>query len=106
MLGIGTDGHTLSLFPDQATVSEESKLVVGVPEAGLEPFVPRVSFTLAAVALARHVVFLVSGESKADAVALAFGSGARPDPHVPSSMVASHADRVTVLLDPPAAAKL
>jgi 6-phosphogluconolactonase len=106
MLGIGPDGHTLSLFPDQATVSEESKLVVGVPEAGLEPFVPRVSFSLAAVALARHVVFLVSGESKADAVAAAFGAGARPDPHVPSSMVALHAERVTVLLDPPAAAKL
>jgi 6-phosphogluconolactonase len=106
LVGIGPDGHTLSLFPDQATVTEESKLVVGVPQAGLEPFVPRVSFTLAAVALARHIVFLASGESKADAVVAAFGAGARPDPHVPSSMVASHADQVTVLLDPPAAAKL
>jgi 6-phosphogluconolactonase len=106
LLGIGPDGHTLSLFPDQATVSEESKLVVGVPHAGLEPFVPRVSLTLASVALAQHVVFLVSGESKADAVAAAFGAGARPDPHIPSSMVASHAHRVTVLLDPPAAARL
>lgn len=106
LLGIGPDGHTLSLFPDQATVTEDAKLVVGVPEAGLEPFVPRVSFTLAALALAQHVVFLVSGESKADAVAAAFGAGVRPNPHVPSSMVASHADRVTVLLDSPAAAKL
>jgi 6-phosphogluconolactonase/glucosamine-6-phosphate isomerase/deaminase len=51
-------------------------------------------------------VFLASGDSKADAVAAAFGSGARPNPHVPSSMVASYADRLTVLLDPPAAAKL
>jgi len=106
LLGIGPDGHTLSLFPDQETISEDSKLVVGVPQAGLEPFVPRASLTLAGVALAVHVVFLVSGESKADAVAAAFGPRTRPDPHVPSSMVASHADRVTVLLDPPAAAKL
>jgi 6-phosphogluconolactonase len=106
LLGIGPDSHTLSLFPDQTTVREESKLVVGVPEAGHQPFVPRVSLTLPALALARRVVFLVSGASKANAVAAAFGRGAKPDPHVPSSMVASHADRVTVLLDPPAAAGL
>jgi len=106
LLGIGPDAHTLSLFPDQSTLSERSKLVVGVPEAGHEPFVPRVSFTLPALGLARHVVFLISGASKADAVAAAFGKDAKPDPHVPSSMVASHAKRVTVLLDPPAAARL
>lgn len=106
LLGIGPDAHTLSLFPDQATLSERSRLVVGVPEAGHEPFVPRVSFALPALALARQVVFLISGSSKADAVAAAFGPDAKPDPHVPSSMVASHADRVTVLLDPPAAVRL
>jgi 6-phosphogluconolactonase len=106
LLGIGPDAHTLSLFPDQATLREDTRLVVGVPEAGHEPFVPRVSLALPALALARHVVFLVSGSSKADAVAAAFGPNAKPDPHVPSSMVASHAKRVTVLLDPPAAAGL
>jgi 6-phosphogluconolactonase len=106
LLGIGPDAHTLSLFPDQASLSEDSRLVAGVPEAGHEPFVPRISFALPALALARHVVFLVSGASKADAVASAFGKDARPDPHFPSSMVPSHADRVTLLLDPPAAAKL
>lgn len=106
LLGIGPDGHTLSLFPDQSTVSERSRLVVGVEQAGLEPFVPRVSMTLAPVALARQVVCLISGASKADAVAAAFGPDARPDPHVPSSLVPQFAKDLTVLLDHDAAAKL
>ena len=50
LLGIGPDGHTASLFPDQPTLSERSRLVVGVPEAGLEPFVPRVTLTFPALA--------------------------------------------------------
>jgi 6-phosphogluconolactonase len=106
LLGIGPDAHTLSLFPDQSTLSEKSRLVVPVPEAGHEPFVPRVSFALPALELARHVVFLVSGASKAEAVAAAFGKNAKPSPHVPSSLVPEYAERVTVLLDPPAAAGL
>ena len=106
LVGIGPDGHTLSLFPDQPALSERSRLVVGVERAGLEPFVPRVTLTLPAVSLSRQVVFLVSGASKADAVAAAFGPDSRPDPHVPSSMVAQFARELTVLLDPDAAAKL
>jgi 6-phosphogluconolactonase len=106
MLGIGPDGHTASLFPDQASLNEGERLVIGVPEAGLEPFVPRISLTLPALAMARQIVFLVSGSAKADAIAAAFGERASPNPHVPSSMVASMADAVTVLLDPAAAERL
>jgi 6-phosphogluconolactonase len=106
LLGMGPDGHTASLFPDQPTLSERTRLAVGVPHAGLEPFVPRVSLTLPALASARQVVFLVSGASKATAVAAAFGPGAKPDPHVPSSMLAPLAKEIVVLLDPPAAGRL
>ena len=83
LLGIGPDGHCASLFPDQASLSERSRLVVGVEEAGFEPFVPRVSMTLPALTRARQVVFLATGESKAGPVAAAFGPAAKPDPHVP-----------------------
>ena len=106
LLGIGADGHTASLFPDQPSLSERSRMVVGVAQAGLEPFVPRVTLTLPALAQGEHVVFLATGQSKADPIARAFGADARPDPHVPSSMLAALAERTTVLLDPPAAAKL
>ncbi len=106
LLGIGPDGHTLSLFPDQATLDERTRLVVGVPEAGHEPFVPRVSMTFGAVGLARHAVLLADGESKAEAIAAAFGPNVKPNPHVPSSMLGSFAQRLTVLIDPAAAAQL
>lgn len=106
LLGIGPDGHTLSLFPGKPGIDERSRFVVGVPEAGLEPFVPRVSFTLSAVALAAHAVFLAAGASKADALARAFGPDATPDPAVPSSMIATVAKKLTLLVDEAAAAGL
>ncbi len=106
LLGIGPDGHCASLFPGQETLSERSRLVVGVAMSGLEPFVPRISMTLPALTSARHVAFLASGDSKADAVAAACGPGARPDHGVPSSLVAAEADLVSVLVDPAAAAGL
>jgi len=104
--GIGPDGHTASLFPDQDTLQERSRLVIGVEQAGFEPYVPRVTMTLPAFAAADKVIFLASGEGKAEAVAAAFGDGAQPNPHVPSSMVAPLADDVVVLLDTAAAARL
>jgi 6-phosphogluconolactonase len=106
LLGVGPDGHTASLFPDQPAVTDRSRLVVGVEMAGLEPFVPRVTFTFTAFAKARRVVMLVSGESKAEAVAAAFGPDARPDPHVPASFLAKEVPELLVLLDPAAAARL
>jgi 6-phosphogluconolactonase len=106
LLGLGPDGHLASMFPDQQSLSERSRMVVGVEEAGLEPFVPRVTLTLPALANAEQVVFLVTGAEKADAVAAAFGPGAEPNPHVPASMLVPLAEELTVLLDPPAAGRL
>jgi 6-phosphogluconolactonase len=106
LLGLGPDGHLASMFPDQASLSERSRLVVGVEEAGLEPFVPRVTLTLPALANAEQVAFLVTGADKADAVAAAFGPDAQPDPHVPASMLVPLAKELTVLLDSAAAGRL
>jgi 6-phosphogluconolactonase len=106
LLGIGPDGHTASLFPDQPTLQERSRVVVGVPEAGLEPFVPRVTLTLPAIAAAERIVFLVAGESKAEIVARVFGAGVKPDPHLPSTLLVAMSERTTLLADPAAAAQL
>jgi 6-phosphogluconolactonase/glucosamine-6-phosphate isomerase/deaminase len=37
---------------------------VGVPQAGLEPFVPRVTLTFPTLASTREMLFLVSGPGK------------------------------------------
>jgi 6-phosphogluconolactonase len=103
LLGIGPDGHVASLFPGRDAVRARDLLAVGEPEAGLEPYVPRVSLTLTALNAGREVLFLAIGEDKADAVARAFGGA--PDEAVPSSLVRPEAS-LTALLDPPAAARL
>jgi 6-phosphogluconolactonase len=104
LLGLGGDGHCASLFPGKPEVEVTDRLVVGVPEAGLEPFVPRVSFTLPTIDAALEIVFLVSGASKAEAVARAFGS--EPDPVTSASRVAPASGSLTVLVDPAAAEQL
>jgi 6-phosphogluconolactonase len=98
LLGLGSDGHVASLFPGRPEVDERERWAVGVPEAGLEPFVPRVSLTLPALNGAREVVFLVAGADKANAVRRAFG----PDPDVPGGFV-SPGGPLTLVLDPAAA---
>ena len=106
LLGLGSDGHLASMFPGQESLSERSRLVVGVEQAGLEPYVPRVTLTFPALVNARQIVFMAIGESKADAVVSAFGPDARPDPHVPSSLLPPLAKEVKVLLDRGAASHL
>jgi 6-phosphogluconolactonase len=64
-LGLGPDGHTASLFPGSGALAEQRRLVVAAP-AGCAPFVDRLTFTIPALELARHVVFTVAGESKRD----------------------------------------
>jgi 6-phosphogluconolactonase len=106
LLGIGPDGHCASLFPGQSSLNERERLVVGVPQAGLEPFVPRISLTLPALASARQVVFLATGESKAEAIARAFGPDAEPDPQTPSSLLVPEVGSIRVLIDDGAASQL
>jgi len=66
LMGVGNDGHTASLFPGKPQVDETKHWVVGVPQAGMEPFVPRVSLTFPALASTRDMLFLVTGGGKRD----------------------------------------
>jgi 6-phosphogluconolactonase len=104
LMGLGPDAHTASLFPGKPAVQETQRLVVGVPEAGMEPYVPRVTLTLPAFNHAREVVFLVTGADKAPAVRRAFGDP--PDPSAPAAHVRPDAGALTLVLDAAAAAEL
>lgn len=104
LLGLGSDGHCASLFPGRPELDVTDRLAVGVPEAGLEPFVPRVTLTLPVLDAAREVVFLVTGAGKAEAAARAFGG--TPDPDTPASLVAPASGSLTVLIDAAAAERL
>ncbi len=63
--GLGSDGHTASLFPGFSTLNEREKLAVGSPPGTLAPQVPRVTLTLPVLNAARVVLFLVAGADKA-----------------------------------------
>ena len=62
-LGMGTDGHTASLFPGHRTVDEKKRMVVAVK--GGNPDVNRLTMTLPVLNRARQIVFLISGKEKA-----------------------------------------
>ncbi len=66
LLGLGSDGHTASLFPGKPALDKRDAWVAAVPEAGLEPYVPRVTLTFPALASTRASLFLVNGASKRD----------------------------------------
>ena len=99
--GIGSDGHTASLFPHAPPLEETERRAVAA-EAGLEPFVPRVTLTPPVFAACRVLVYLVTGEEKADAARRAFGD--EPSPATPASLVRGR--RTIALLDPAAASLL
>ena len=64
LLGIGDDGHTASIFPGTPAVGERDRIVVAqwVPKVSMM----RITFTYPLINAARTVMFLVSGEGKAD----------------------------------------
>jgi len=62
--GLGPDGHTASLFPGRPEVHVSDRWVVHVPDAGWEPFVPRVSLTVPALSATPLGIMLVAGEDK------------------------------------------
>ncbi|MEN9920088.1 MAG: 6-phosphogluconolactonase [Bacteroidota bacterium] len=66
MLGMGDDGHTVSIFPHQISLwdSEQNALDAVHPDSGMV----RVSLTGRIVNNAHNIVFLVTGKSKAEKV--------------------------------------
>jgi 6-phosphogluconolactonase len=103
LLGMGADGHIASLYPDEPTLDETERRVVGA-EAKLEPYVDRITLTLPMLRSAREVMFLVAGEDKADAVRRAFTGD--PSRSTPASLVRAVRGTTTAVLDAAAASML
>ncbi|HEX9007363.1 MAG TPA: 6-phosphogluconolactonase [Bacteroidota bacterium] len=78
LLGLGEDGHTASLFPGTAVLQEERRLVADVYVDRLNA--SRVTLTFPVLNNARAVLFLVSGPSKAAALAAVLRNPASGSP--------------------------
>jgi 6-phosphogluconolactonase len=103
LLGIGPDGHTASLFPHAPGLHERERLVIAA-KPGLDPRVMRVTMTPPMLTNADCVLFLVTGEDKADAVKRAFED--QPSDATPASRVRSRDGQTIAVLDRPAASLL
>ncbi len=66
LMGLGTNGHTASLFPDTPVLTERTAWAAAVTPAG-EP--TRITLTYPALESCRHAAFLVAGADKHDVLA-------------------------------------
>ena len=103
LLGIGSDGHTASLFPGTAAVREKERLVVAQYVDKLATW--RVTFTPVLLDAAREVLFLAEGAGKADVLQQILEGAYQPDV-LPSQRVQPVAGRVHWMVDQAAAAGL
>jgi 6-phosphogluconolactonase len=72
LLGLGSDGHTASLFPGKPALDVKARLVTDSTPGVLPPPVDRITFTLPFINAARHVMFLAGGQGKAGAFKAAY----------------------------------
>ena len=102
-LGMGPEGHTASLFPRQPSLHEQQRLVM--PVTVPKPPPPRLTFTPRLLNAAHHVLFLVTGAEKQDAVKAVLEGEYQPDEY-PAQIVQPTKGEVTWMLDAAAAEKL
>jgi 6-phosphogluconolactonase len=103
LLGMGSDGHTASLFPGTDAVNETEKLVVANYVPTMDRW--RMTITYPLINHARNVIFLVTGQDKAEAVAKLIRQGPAAETGIPAARVQPLDGLCFVVLDPPAAKK-
>jgi 6-phosphogluconolactonase len=102
LLGLGTDGHTASLFPHAEAVTETERLCVPstAPDGS-----QRLTLTFPVINNARRVIFLVSGAGKAGMIAEVL-EGLRIPDAIPAQKVEPQLGDIVWLLDEAAAGGL
>lgn len=103
ILGLGSDGHTASLFPNMnlSTTSKKICTIASHPQSGQK----RISLTLSAINNARRVSFLVKGESKASVVASVLNCD-RKNLSLPAAQVSPNSGILEWFLDEAAASQI
>jgi 6-phosphogluconolactonase len=99
LLGLGSDGHTASLFPGTDALQVDDRPVAANYAPRLESW--RITLTLPVINAARHVGFIVSGAHKAEALA-----SVQAEAPVPAARVQPDPGELVWLIDEAAATKL
>ena len=97
LLGLGTDGHTASLFPGTAALDETERLVVPNYAAYQDRFPERVTLTFPAINACETVLFLVTGSSKRAILRRVLGESESPP--LPAQRVQPASGRLFWLVD-------
>lgn len=100
-LGMGDDGHTLSLYPSTKALSEDRRLVVENYVGKLNAY--RITMTLRLVNSASSIIFLVSGKGKSGVLRQALSD---PKAGYPAQLVRPHTGEVRWFIDKDAASAL
>jgi 6-phosphogluconolactonase len=93
-LGVGGDGHTASLFPDNPALTENKHWAL--PVRGGHPEMDRVTFSLPVINAARRILFLVTGAAKS---AVIYKVMKQPDANLPAQLVRPQNGSLIWLLD-------
>ncbi len=103
LLGLGTDGHTASLFPDTDALNEQSEIAVANWVKSMNEY--RFTLTFPVINNASNVVFLVSGKEKAAILKNVFDDRIFRE-LLPAQLVNPKDGTLFWLIDKPAAALL
>ena len=103
LLGLGTNGHTASLFPRMLAVREQTRWVMAERTDALQQW--RLTLTPAILNEAGEVLFLVSGSEKA-AILRRVLFGARNPDELPAQAIVPTSGRLRWMVDAAAAADL
>ena len=103
LLGLGSDGHTASIFPGSQVIKEKRRLVVASWVQQLKS--SRITLTPPVLNKAEAVVFLVSGLEKAPALHSVLEGDYQPE-HLPAQLIRSNKSNVLWLVDHEAASML